>query len=235
MFLSFNFTEENQLITPIDSNRIGTKTNFAQINDIQFPPIAPISTDLDTNIFSNSLGDMNLGDQIMPSDLGDLCTYLNGLNSNYTWSYSYGKITVTNANNFTINDTKFSKLILGCTDFTTSSNSHTFNNPSLYPFSHYIILSNELLGSREMTNNKYIFKSFVINGDEYLNGMGLRFDSSDLINQSPIKFSRDTISQGINIPFGVLLNDFTTKIIKPTKTRPFSVTIFYTNETGFEL
>lgn len=235
MFAKFVFTDKNQFVYLKDTNRIGVGNNFAQLSAVNFPPIAPISQDLQTNTFNTSLGDVVLGMSVMPNDLGDMVDYLNTVNTNFTWTYSRGILSVENANAFSIKDTRFSRLILGCDDFTTEQIKHTFLAPALFPFHSYMIAQNSLLGAREMSDTALNFLNFPINGDEYLNGMAIRLDSASLVNQSPIKFSRESIADGVEIPYGVVLNDGSNVIISPSVTRPFIITIFYTNETGFEL
>lgn len=227
MFVSLTFTDNTTEKTPFDNNRLSDKYKNGLIAETSFSVVPNINTGLDVATWETSL-DSTVFTTTLITTIENLITFLNAKTTGYVWTSDYDSITVDHASTFTITENNFSSLILGCTDFTTTATSHTFNTVGLFPFNRHIIYSNSLMANREMSDNLSFFQSFQITGDEFWYGKTVKFDSTDIINLYDQTIS---VSDFQNILFnvGVILNDGTVKRINLTKTRPFTIKFSFEN------
>lgn len=224
MFASLIFNNNSVKNKLVDKNIINSKLTDAQLSEFSFSPVQNINDELDTNVFETSLGSTTLPNY-MATSFHELVMFLNDKTTGYTWAVDYDKIVVSHASPFSIVENTFSSLILGCTNFITSSTSHEFDYVGLFPYSEHVIMANELFPAREMSETGYYFKSFLIEGDEFWSGKVI--DNLTLMNTMESVISISALIRGVSINVGVKMNDGTIKLVTLRKTRPFSMKLYF--------
>lgn len=231
MFASFTFTDNNTRKSILDPQTMNNRVRFGQIAEVSFSPTPNINSDIDTNEWVTTI-DTSILPEALITTIDELVAFLNIKTIGYTWASDFDTITVTHGTPFAISNNYLSRLILGCTDFTSVVASHTFNYVNLFPYSENIIYANTLLPAMEMSETEYYHKGYQINGSEFWNGSKIIFDTESLINRNDINISVSTFGR-VSINIGVKMNDGIIKrtILRPTK--PFSIKLYFTCEEGF--
>jgi hypothetical protein len=213
----------------VNSEQFNVRNGKIIIEEITFPPIQNIQSQLSDNVWETSIDSTTLPDRSINS-ISDLVSYLNTNTSGYTWTKLDGDaISVSHSTAFSVVSNNFSRLLLTCDDFMTVSTSHTFTGIILYPYISYYVESNPLLPSREFHSTRMVYLSVPIKGEQYWNGCVKTFDTQSIANYIEDNPSFQFLKR-CTMNFGVILSDGTQKRISNSIRNPWSIKLYLSSE-----